>query len=53
MKKEKLKKLKDASLKWRTLLGAIFMKERLRREVDAQENEDTFQTTLEKKVEKI
>ena len=53
VKKEKLKKLKDASLKWRTLLGAIFMKERLRREVDAQENEDTFQTTLATKVEKL
>lgn len=53
VKKEKLKKLKDASLKWRTLLGAMFMKERLRREVDVQENEDTFQTTLATKVEKL
>jgi len=40
-------------LKWRTLLGAMFMKERLRREVDVQENEDTFQTTLATKVEKL
>jgi len=53
VKKEKLKKLKDASLKWRTLLGAMFMKERLRREVDLQENEDAFQTTLATKVEKL